>query len=180
VDIETERLRLREPTRVDVPTLFEFLGDPEAMRYTHHDTSLSACRRRVLVHEWFRRKDGYAPWTIVAKEGDRIIGWGVLYNDPFDPGWGVEVGYYFHPSAWGKGYGSELVKACTDAADRVLALPEVRAFAHPENIASRRVLEKAGFEVVEFIPAMERLLFRRERKAPSPVSGTAFAAGAEL
>jgi ribosomal-protein-alanine N-acetyltransferase len=99
----------------------------------------------------------------------RIIGWGGLYNDPFDPGWGVEVGYYFHPSTWGKGYGSELVSACMNVADRVLALPEVRAFARPENTASRRVLEKAGFEVVEFIPAMERLLFRRERQAPLPV-----------
>jgi len=169
MDIETARLFLRRPTGADVPVLFEFLGDAEAMRYTHHDATLRECRRRVLVHEWFRRRDGYAPWTIAAKEDGRIIGWGGLYNDPFDPGWGVEVGYYFHPSAWGKGYGSELVSACMDVADRVLALPEVRAFARPENAASRRVLEKAGFEVVEFIPAMERLLFRRERQAALPV-----------
>lgn len=62
-----------------------------------------------------------------------------------------------------------MVSACMDVADRVLALPEVRAFARPENTASRRVLEKAGFEVVEFIPAMGRLLFRRERQAAVPV-----------
>jgi ribosomal-protein-alanine N-acetyltransferase len=169
MDIETTRLLLRRPTRADVPVLFEFLGDAEAMRHTHHDATLRACRRRVLVHEWFRRRNGYAPWTIVVKQDCRIIGWGGLYNDPFDPGWGVEVGYYFHPSAWGRGYGSELVNACMDVADRVLALPEVRAFARPENTASRRVLEKAGFAVVEFIPAMERLLFRRECQALSSI-----------
>ena len=167
--IGTARLVLRRPTRADVPALFRFLGDPDAMRYTHHDGSLRECRRRVLVHEWFRRRDGYAPWTILAKDDGRIIGWGGLYKDPFDPGWGVEVGYYFHPSAWGKGYAGELVEACLDQADRVLALPEVRAFARPDNAASRRVLERAGFEVVRFIPAMERFLYRRGRRVRSSV-----------
>jgi hypothetical protein len=66
------------------------------------------------------------PWTIAAKEDSRIIGWGGLSNDPFDPSWVGEVGYSFHPSAWGKGYGSELASACMDMADRVLALPEGR------------------------------------------------------
>jgi ribosomal-protein-alanine N-acetyltransferase len=169
MNVETPRLLLRRPTRADVPALFAFLGDPDAMRHTHHDGSLRECRRRVLVHEWFRRRDGYAPWTILAKDDGRIIGWGGLYKDPFDPGWGVEVGYYFHPCAWGKGYAGELVEACLDLADRVLALPEVRAFARPDNAASRRVLERAGFEVVRFIPAMERFLYRRGRRVRSSV-----------
>jgi RimJ/RimL family protein N-acetyltransferase len=38
--IETARLILRRPRLADVPDLFEFLGDAEAMRYTHVDTSL--------------------------------------------------------------------------------------------------------------------------------------------
>lgn len=33
--IETERLILRKPNLSDVPCLFEFLGDPVAMQYTH-------------------------------------------------------------------------------------------------------------------------------------------------
>jgi ribosomal-protein-alanine N-acetyltransferase len=163
MNIETSRLVLRRPTLVDVPRLFEFLGDVEAMRYTHADTSLRECRRRIAVHEWRRRRNGYAPWTIVSKTDGRIIGWGGLYDDPFDPGWGVEVGYYLHPAAWGRGYATELTTACTSLADNELHLPEVHAFARPENTGSRRVLEKAGFEVVRFIPAMERLLYRRAR-----------------
>ena len=35
------------------------------------------------------------------------------------------------------------------------------AFAHPENIASQRVLTKAGFRAIRFIPRMNRLLFTR-------------------
>lgn len=168
--VETPRLILRRPILVDVPALFAFLGDAEAMRFTHADASLRICSRRVAAHERRRRRDGYAPWTILAKADHRIIGWGGLYDDPFEPGWGVEVGYYFHPDAWGRGYATELVRACTALADHSLALPEIRAFAHPENAGSRRVLEKAGFQVLRFVPEMERLLYRRGRHGLQPAA----------
>jgi RimJ/RimL family protein N-acetyltransferase len=93
--VETERLVLRRPTLADVPALFEFLGDATAMQYTHVDASVHECRRRVAAHERRRHRDGYAPWTIVTRAEGRIVGWGGLYNDPFQPGWGVEVGYSF-------------------------------------------------------------------------------------
>lgn len=161
--IETARLILRRPRLTDAPALFTFLGDPNAMRHTHADASLRDCRRRIAAHENRRRRDGAAPWTILTKDGERIIGWGGLYIDPFDLNWGMEVGYFFHPSAWGRGYGSELVAACTELADETLRLPELAAFAHPDNAASRRVLEKAGFVEQHFVPEMDRLLFRRPR-----------------
>lgn len=163
MNLQTERLILRRPILADVPALFGFLGDAGAMRYTHVDASLRQCRRRVAAHEWRRRRDGFAPWTIVTKGDGRIIGWGGLYQDPFDMRWGAEVGYFFHPASWGRGYASELTAACTSLADDTLHLPELKAFARPENAASRRVLEKAGFEVVRYIPDMERLLYRRGR-----------------
>ncbi len=87
--------------------------------------------------------------------------WGGLYEDPFDPGWGVELGYSFHPGTWGQGYATEFARTCVAWADDALKLPEVRAFAHPENTASQRVLTKAGFMAVRFIPKMNRLLFTR-------------------
>jgi len=63
-----------------------------------------------------------------------------------------------------RGYATELTTACTSLADNVLQLPEVCAFARPENIGSRRVLEKAGFELVRFVPEMARFLYRRGRQ----------------
>jgi ribosomal-protein-alanine N-acetyltransferase len=145
--------------------LFGFLGDPQAMRHTHVDASPRACRRRIAVHERRRRRDGYAPWTIVTKADGQIIGWGGLYDDPFNTGWGVEIGYFFHPVVWGKGYASDLVDACTDVADKILQLPKIRAFAHSANAASRRVLEKTGFTLDRFVPEMDRLLYSRFRRA---------------
>lgn len=170
VGIETLRLLLRPPRLADVPALFEFLGDAEAMRHTRVHASLRACRRHVAVHERRRRRDGCAPWTITTKADGRVVGWGGLYDDPFHPGWGVEVGYFLRPSAWGRGYASETVAAALAVADRALRLARVRAFAHPGNAGSRRVLEKAGFGVVRFVPELERLLYERARPARDPAA----------
>ncbi|MDR6102374.1 ribosomal-protein-alanine N-acetyltransferase [Agrobacterium larrymoorei] len=161
--LETERLILRQARRADIPELFEFLGDPVAMQHTHSDRTLRECQRRVMVHEWRRRRDGCAPWVVIRREDRRIIGWGGLYEDPFDPGWDFEVGYYFRPEVWGKGYASELVNAALSCADDQLKLPEVWAMAHPDNGGSRRVLEKAGFEFMRHLHDRNRLLFRRLR-----------------
>jgi ribosomal-protein-alanine N-acetyltransferase len=86
MDVETSRLVLRRPRSADMPAVFSFLGDGQAMQHTHADVSLRDCRHRIAVHEWRRRHDGYAPWTIVAKSDERIIGWGGRYDDPFDKG----------------------------------------------------------------------------------------------
>lgn len=152
---------LRRPRLADVPDLFAFLGDPAAMRFTQVDASLSACRRRIAAHEFQRRRDGFAPWTVVLRRDGRTVGWGGIYKDPFDPGWGVEVGYFFHPDVWGQGLAGEFLAACTALADGPLALARLRAFAHPGNLASRRALGRAGFAVIRHVPQMDRLLFER-------------------
>jgi [ribosomal protein S5]-alanine N-acetyltransferase len=170
MDIETARLLLCRPRLADVPDLFAFLGDAVAMRHTHVDRSIRQCRRRIAVHERRRRRDGYAPWVILTKSDSRIVGWGGLYQDPFTPGWGVEIGYSFHPSVWGQGYASELANTCIGLADGALALSDLRAFAHPANLGSRRVLEKAGFAMIGFVPSMERFLYLRVQHGIRPIA----------
>jgi RimJ/RimL family protein N-acetyltransferase len=113
------------------------------------------------VHESRRRIVGCAPWTIIESETGAVIGWGGLYDDPFEPGWGIEVAYLFTPPAWGRGYATELVRCCLDIAATRLGLASVVAFAHPDNVASRRVLEKTGFATERLVPEMRRFLYRR-------------------
>jgi RimJ/RimL family protein N-acetyltransferase len=157
----TERLILQNTRMSDVPSLFAFLGDREAMQHTHCCASLRECRRHVAGHEWQRRRIGHAPWTILRKTDGAVIGWGGLYEDPFDRGWGIEVGYWFARSAWGHGYASELVNASLDFA-REHGVTFVSAFARPENTASCRVLEKAGFRKERYVESLARNLYRRE------------------
>jgi len=159
--LETPRLLLRPFRPSDAAAFFVFGGDPHVMRYTHCHTSVRECRRRLAAFEWQRRKQGYAPWAVIAKENGKLIGWGGVYLDPFDTSWGPELGYSFHPAAWGHGLATELAGVCLDRADKMLGLPALSAFAHPDNAASRRVLEKVGFQQVRAVPEMNRILYRR-------------------
>jgi RimJ/RimL family protein N-acetyltransferase len=129
------------------------------MRYTLHFASQRDCRRHIAAHHCQRGRKGFGPWSVVEKTSGRIIGFGGLLDDPFDPGWGIEVAYHFAPAAWGRGYASELTIHCLRVAAERLRLREVCAFAHPDNAASHRVLTKAGFERRRFVSEMNRFLY---------------------
>jgi [ribosomal protein S5]-alanine N-acetyltransferase len=162
VQLETARLLLRPPRLADAAALLRFLGDTETMQYTAPRTSLRDCRRYLAAHERQRRRVGCAPWVIIERGDDGIIGFGGLYQDPFAAGWGIEVGYFFARQAWGRGFATELTQHCIEMARVQPDWPSLHAFAHPDNVASRRVLAKTGFKQQRYVPEMERLLYRRD------------------
>jgi len=159
--LTTARLLLRPPLPSDTASFFAFLGNPAAMRFTHCHSSMRECSRRLAAFEWQRRRAGFAPWAVLTRDNGQLVGWGGLYEDPFDPGWGVELGYSLHPAVWGQGYATELACACLNWADERLKAPEVWAFVHPDNTASQRVLDRAGFKRIRPLPEKERILLRR-------------------
>jgi len=126
------------------------------MRFTYCAPSRAATAAFVESYAARFALDGFAPWTAVLVAEDRVVGWGGLNRDPTDPSWGVEVTYFVHPSYWGRGLATELVEEALALAFAELRLPEVHAFARPENRPSIRVLEKAGFVRVRFVEALER------------------------
>jgi ribosomal-protein-alanine N-acetyltransferase len=143
--VRTDRLLLRPPTDEDIAPLFHIQGDPAAMKYTICTRTREETGKRLREYEKGRRERGFAPWTVVHKAEGKVIGWGGLTVDPYDPGWGVEIIYYFHPGYWGRGLGTELVRVSVEKGFGACGLAEIHAFAHPENRASKRVLEKNGF-----------------------------------
>jgi RimJ/RimL family protein N-acetyltransferase len=56
----------------------------------------------------------------------------------------LEIGYRYLRKAWGQGVGMEAARVVLDHGFRSLRLDPIVAVAHPENWASRRVLEKIG------------------------------------
>jgi RimJ/RimL family protein N-acetyltransferase len=154
--IETPRLLLRPLRDEDIGPLFEIQGDPQAMRFTYLAPSLAECARWLRTHEALRAENGFAPWVTVLRGEDRVVGWGGLGVDPFDPAWGPEVRYFFHPAHWGHGLATELVRASVKEGFEALALPVIGAFARPDNAASIRVLEKCRFRLLRYEPALER------------------------
>lgn len=153
---ETPRLRLRPPEPSDVDALFAVQGDPQAMRSTWCAPDREATARFVARHAARFAEDGYAPWTAVSRGDGRILGWGGLCRDPDAPYWGPEIAYFLHPACWGRGLATELVRAALALAFDACGLEHVSAFARPENRASTRVLAKAGFARVEWVPELAR------------------------
>ncbi|MEQ8266615.1 MAG: GNAT family N-acetyltransferase [Parvibaculum sp.] len=155
---ETARLLLRSSRISDAKALLPILGDEPSRPYTFNLVSLREARRYIAANECQRRKLGYGLWIVIEKSSGQIVGFGGLYDDPFDVLWGPEIAYHFTADVRGKGYATELTLHSLNAA-RELNLPEVRAFAHPDNVASKRVLEKAGFIEDRFVPEMDRHLY---------------------
>src|SRR5262249_22667510 len=60
-----------------------------------------------------------------------------------------ELGFHIVPRCWGYGLASEAARGALDYAWRVLRLAKVYAGHHPDNHASRRILEKLGFRFLE-------------------------------
>ena len=154
--IETPRLLLRPLRDEDVEPLWEIQGDRDAMRFTWAAPSRAECARRLHEHERARAEHGFAPWVVMLRGDGRVVGWGGLGIDPFAPGWGPEVSYFLHPAFWGRGLATEVVRASVAHGLETLALPAIGAFARPDNAASIRVLEKCGFGLLGWEPALER------------------------
>jgi len=154
--IETSRLTLRAFRDEDVDSLFAIQGDREAMRYTHAAASRQDCAHWLRTFGALESTLGFAPWTVILRAEARVIGWGGLSVDPFDPGWGIEVSYFFHPAYWGRGYATELVRATLHHGFGSLSLTAIGAFVRPANLASVRVLEKCGFALAGYEPRLER------------------------
>jgi len=154
--IETSRLTLRAVRDEDVDPLFAIQGDHEAMRYTYAAPSRQDCAHRLRTFAALTLTLGFAPWTVVLRPEARVIAWGGLSIDPFDPGWGIEVSYFFDPAYWGRGYTTELVRATLQHGFGTLALPAIGAFVRSANVASVRVLEKCGFTLLDYKPQLAR------------------------
>lgn len=169
--IETERLVLRGFSEDDIEPLHRIQSDPIAMKYTVCIPSIEGTEKRFKAYAALEKQTGFSPWTILLRNDPKIIGWGELGVDPFDPGWGVEVVYFFHPGQWGKGFGTELVGEALKQGFGKFDLTEINAFAHPQNAASIRVLEKNGFQFMAFRPTLNRnhyRLYRKDRPRPLP------------
>ncbi|MEE4754557.1 GNAT family N-acetyltransferase [Pseudomonas alliivorans] len=142
----TDRLVLRDFEVADVPALAGILGDPHVMRY-----SVRGVLSEQATGEFVRNcmhaysADGFGPQAVIEVETNRLIGFCGLNAEQVDQVMEVEIGYRLAPSYWGRGLASEAALATLRHGFQTLQLASVIAIVQPENIASVRVLHKAGF-----------------------------------
>jgi RimJ/RimL family protein N-acetyltransferase len=152
VFLETDRLLLRRFTEDDLENLVELDSDPEVMRFI---TGGRATPREEVENELlpafldhYERYAGYGFWAAVEKSTEGFLGWFHLRPAEGAPPGEVELGYRLRRSAWGKGYATEGSRALIDKGFAELGVDRVVASTMVVNVASRRVLEKAGLRFV--------------------------------
>jgi RimJ/RimL family protein N-acetyltransferase len=152
VFLETERLLLRRFTEADIPNLVELDGDPEVMRFinggrpTPREEVENELLPAFLGH--YERYAGYGFWAAIEKSSGRFLGWFHFRPDERAAPGEVELGYRLRKSAWGQGYATEGSRALIDKGFAELGVERVVASTMVVNVASRRVMEKAGLRFV--------------------------------
>lgn len=151
----------------DVDDLLVILSDPEVMRFSVR----GVCDRAATVRfiDWCRAcydRHGLGPWALIDKTGGELIGFCGLGPESVGEVEEVNLGYRLASRYWGRGLASEAVTAVLDYGFRSQPVTSVVAVIEPENRASVRVAEKAGFtafQLVEFHGRPARL-YRMSRK----------------
>jgi RimJ/RimL family protein N-acetyltransferase len=142
IHLETERLILRLPCREDFEPYAEMHADDEAARYIGGALTRAAAWRKFLQMPGAWMVQGFAMFSVLEKSSGRWLG----QLGPWQPdGWpGTEIGWAFHPSAWGNGYATEAGLAALDWAFERLGWDEVIHSIHPDNRASQALAARLG------------------------------------
>lgn len=152
--IETPRLILRDILSEDEEDMFKMDSNPIVHQYLGNKPIRTIAETRENIA--FIRKQyidfGIGRWAVIEKETSLFAGWAGLkwiteemnHHQNF-----YDLGYRLSPQFWGKGIASEAAIASFEYAFNELKVNKLYAITHVENLASRHILEKIGFNFVE-------------------------------
>ena len=102
--------------------------------------------------EWIQERDEEGPTLLaVDKLTGEAVGLMILFVDEPEAGGGTEVrlGYLVSEACWGKGLASEMVDGFVVWCHGQTSISSVAGGVPFDNPASRRVLEKNGFQLIQ-------------------------------
>jgi [ribosomal protein S5]-alanine N-acetyltransferase len=161
--VETARLIGEPITHDHHGPLCALLGDPRV------GATLGGTRTPEEVAEWIERhiekseQDGLGYWVWRERASGDVVARGGLSRMHVGGRDEVEAGWAVTPERWGEGFATELGTASVAVAFERLGLTDVVSFTLPENRASRRVMEKLGFEYERDVrhAGLPHVLYRR-------------------
>lgn len=167
----TDRLNIRRFTENDKDHFFSLQGNPEVMQYIRRprtkEESDNFLSEKILDSS-SPYYDGY--WAVEEKHSGIFVGSCVIIPIPDDEA-KMQLGYSFLPAYWGKGYASEVALGGMNYFYTQTDLPEIYGVTETPNIASQKVLIKAGFQLFgsKMDGEKELLVFRVVRKQKSSI-----------
>lgn len=145
--LETERLLMRVPKKIDRDMLFFMRTNKEVNTYIKRNTPKTLEDIDVFINDRLKDRDTGVSlyWVITLKElPNQCIGAISLWHFSEDRKT-AEVGYDLHPNYQGKGIMCEALLTVLNFGFNTLDLSTIEAYTHIENMPSRKLLEKQGF-----------------------------------
>jgi RimJ/RimL family protein N-acetyltransferase len=167
----TSRLLLVEPTDGHEESYRSLLLAPEVSRWLRPsplppmlDPEPSLLLARDMSH-W--REHGFGPWAVFKRRDAQFVGRVGLGFTALEGRRVLEVAWAISPCCWGRGFAGEAGSQALQFANE-LQLGEVISFTTPDNLASRRVMEKIGLRYAGEIEraGLAHVLFRAGSSAP--------------
>jgi ribosomal-protein-alanine N-acetyltransferase len=144
--LETERFVLRKLTQNDSIDIFQCFSLDEVTKFYDVESFTNIKQAEELIQRWNERfETGQAiRWGITLKSENKVIGTcgfhGWMKNH-----YKAVIGYELTPEYWHQGIMTEVVEKVIEYGFNTLCLNRIEAFVEPENVGSRKVLEKIGF-----------------------------------
>lgn len=151
-EIGGDRVTLRPWRTEDAAFVYDLYSRWEVVRYLGHEPKVMAepARAEALLARLRATNDpvlGY--WAVEASETKELLGTVMLQNirlsgreqEPSE----VEIGWHFHPAAWGRGYATEAAKLVLQHGFSS-GVKQIIAVVLPENSASHRICRRLGMK----------------------------------
>ena len=146
VELWTERMVLRRYRPEDADSLYQDLGtDPAAYAYSGWNPYATAEMARETVRGFIDSYEDGHDYSWIMDIDDVIVGTIGAYD--YEDGQ-IEVGFSVVKGWQGRGLATEALKKVLAYLTENEGIPCVRAWCAAENIASRKVLERAGMTLL--------------------------------
>jgi len=144
--IKSKRLILKKFAPNDFDLYLQLVNDKNVMKLIT-GKSLSKNNALIKFKNILRINEKYPGigfYAIREIENQKFIGLGKIIQTNKNE---AEIGYSLLPENWGKGFGSEISEKLVEYSKEIQSIKNLIAIIDPENIASKRILEKSHFKL---------------------------------
>jgi RimJ/RimL family protein N-acetyltransferase len=166
----TRRLRGLPLSEADFDDLYALHRDPRVLAAFSAELLTAEETREFLERKLAHWQEyGFGIWMFRNAAG-AFVGRCGIHRCALDGRAEVELGFIVRSELWSQGYATEIGQAVVSEAFSVLRLPTLVGFTRPDNMPSRRVLEKLNFayERTFVVDGEKSVLYRRDRGGDPP------------
>lgn len=164
---ETQRLHIRPITTDDAPFILELMNTPKWIKFIGDRNVRTVEAAEAYIAEKALPQiatHSYGNNVIIRKSDNVKLGTcGVYHREGIEI---PDIGFAFLPSNEGKGYAFEATSKLVEIIKDIHGLAELSAYTLEENLSSRKLLERLGFELkgIGKLPTSDEELLHYHRK----------------